>query len=96
MLFGSLKVKNKDFENYIKSIDVTKSFLQKRNNGILLSDEEVQILENYKIPYQNCTSTDELIFKIEEYLNDEVVDADDLENLSSRLSEFKYYYETRK
>ena len=89
-------MENKDFENYIKSIDVTTSFLKKRNNGILLSDEEINILDRYQIDYQNCTSTEELIFKIEEYLNDEVIDADDLEHLSSRLSEFRYYNETRK
>lgn len=89
-------MEDKNFENYIKSIDVTKSFLQKRNNGILLSDEEINILERYQIDYKNCTNTEELIFKIEEYLNDEVLDADDLENLSSRLAEFRYYNETRK
>lgn len=89
-------MENKDFENYIKTIDVTTSFLKKRNNGLLLSDEEIDILNRYQINYQNCTSTEELLFKIEEYLNDEVVDADDLEHLSSRLAEYRYYYETKK
>ena len=87
---------DKGFEDYIKSIDVTTSFLKKRNNGILLSDEEINILNRYQIDYQNCVNTEELVFKIEEYLNDEVIEADDLEHLSNRLSEFRYYYEIKK
>lgn len=88
-------MENKDFENYIKSIDITKSFLKRRNNGILLSDEEVAVLERYNINYEKCVDTKSLIFEIEECLNEEN-DAEDLENLSSRLSEFSYYNETRK
>lgn len=88
-------MENNDFMEYVKNIDISKSFLQKRENGILLSDEEVTILSMYGINYQNYSSTDELIFDIEEYLNDNP-DAEDLDKLSSRLSEFKYYYETKK
>lgn len=84
-----------NFEEYIKNIDVSKSFLIKRNNGLLLSDEEIKILKKYNIDYEKCLSTDELIFEIEEYLNEET-DAFDLDNLSSRLSEYKYYFETNK
>lgn len=84
-----------NFEEYIKNIDVSKSFLIKRNNGLLLSDEEIKILKKYNIDYEKCLSTDELIFEIEEYLNEET-DAFDLDNLSSRLAEYKYYFETNK
>lgn len=84
-----------NFDEFIKNIDVSTSFLKRRNNGILLSDEEINILKKYGIKYEKCISTDELIFEIEEYLNDDS-DALDLENLSSRLSEYKYYYETNK
>ena len=51
--------------------------------------------KKYNINYEKCISTDELIFEIEEYLNEDG-DASDLENLSSRLAEYKYYYETNK
>lgn len=84
-----------NLEDYIKSIDISKSFLKRTSNGILLSDEEIDILKKYNINYEKCISTDELIFKIEEYLNEDG-DASDLENLSSRLAEYKYYYETNK
>lgn len=86
---------NKDFMEYVKSIDVQKSFLQKRENGVLLSDNEISILSKYGIDYRKYSNTNELLFEIEEYLNDNP-DLDDLENLSNRLSEFMYYYETKK
>ena len=35
-------------------------------------------------------------FKNSVVINDEVIDADDLEHLSNRLSEYRYYYETKK
>lgn len=86
---------NNSLEDYIKSIDISTSFLKRTSNGILLSDEEINILKKYNINYEKCISTDELIFEIEEYLNEDC-DALDLEILSSRLSEYKYYYETNK
>lgn len=88
-------MENNDFIEFVKNIDISKSFLQKRENGILLSDDEISVLRRYGIDYKKYGSTDELLFEIEEYLNDNP-DADDLDHLSSRLSEFKYYYETKK
>ena len=83
-----------NFEKYIQSIDVSTSFLKKRENGIFLTDEEIEVLDRYEIDYQSCVSVSELVFQIEEYL--EEAESDELENLSLRLSEFQYYYETNK
>ena len=82
------------FEKYIQSIDVSTSFLKNRANGILLTDEDVEILDRYGIDYQKCSNASELVFQIEEYLNE--LDSEELENLSLRLSEFQYYNETNK
>ena len=56
------------------------------------------ILERYKIDYKNVVDMSELIFKVEEYIeeNDSYEEIDDLENLSLELSEFNYYYNTNK
>lgn len=83
-----------NFEKYIQSIDVSTSFLKNRSNGILLTDEDVEILDRYGIDYQNCSNVGELVFQIEEYLNE--LDSEELENLSLKLSEFQYYNETNK
>ena len=51
-------------------------FLIKRSNGLLLSNNDVNILEKYDIDYNSCTSLSELIYLIEDYLedSDELVD----------------------
>lgn len=80
-----------NIEEIIKHIDISKSFLHDVGNGIMLSNEEEDILKRYQIDYQNCKDVRELIFKIETYLNDSTIELDDLDLLSSRLSEYNYY-----
>lgn len=71
-------------------------FLKDVGHGILLNQEEENILKKYEISYLNCQNTKELLFKIEDYLNDSYEELEDLEKLSLRLSEYSYYQETRK
>ena len=70
-------------------------FLVKRSNGLLLSNNDVSILEKYDIDYNSCKSLEHLIYLIEDYLedSDELID---LEELSIKLSEFNYYQKTNK
>ena len=70
-------------------------FLIKRSNGLLLSNNDVSILERYDIDYNSCKNLSELIYLIEDYLedSDELID---LEELSIKLSEFNYYHNTNK
>ena len=70
-------------------------FLVKRSNGLLLSNNDVSILERYDINYTSCKSLSELIFMIERYLDD-TDECDELEELSIKLSEFNYYHNTDK
>ena len=70
-------------------------FLVKRSNGLLLSNNDVSILERYDINYTSCKSLAELIFMIERYLDD-TDECDELEELSIKLSEFNYYQNTDK
>jgi hypothetical protein len=77
-------------------INVSRDFLKDIGNGIYLTDKEINVLENYKIDYLNCKDTKELVFKIEDYLNDSDLELIDLENLSDRLSEYQYYNNTNK
>ena len=88
-------MENNDWNELIKNIDNSHSFLQKRENGLLLSDEEIEVLKRYDIDYLNYSNISSLLFEIEEYLNNNP-DAEDLENVSGRLAEFQYYYETEK
>lgn len=85
-----------NIDEIIKNIDISKSFLHDVGNGIMLTSEEEDILKRYKIDYQTCKDIKELIFKIEDYLNDSYTELEDLDLISSRLSEYNYYQNTNK
>ena len=71
-----------------------KSFLKRRENGLMLSDNDIEILKRNDINYLDFSSLESLIFKIQESL--EEMDDDELENLSMKLGEYNYYNYTNK
>lgn len=78
----------------INSIDFTKLLHHDVGNGIYLTEEQKNILEEYQIPYLNCCNTTELIYYIEDILGS--IESEELELLLDELSEFKYYHDTKK
>lgn len=76
--------------------DFNKRSLKQRKNGIYLSDEQINILEKYNINYLNYNNINELIFYIEDYLNNNYMELEDLESVSEALSNFNYYNNTNK
>ena len=71
------------------------SFVKKYNN-IYISDEQVNILKNYNIHIENYNNINELIYDIEDCLNDSYGELEDLEWVSQSLSEYNYYNNTNK
>lgn len=71
------------------------TFLKKYNN-IYISDEQISILKKYNINIEKYMNLNELIYDIEECLNDSFEKLDDLEWVSQSLSEFNYYNNTNK
>ena len=71
-----------------------KSFLKRRKNGLMLSDNDIEILKRNNINYLEFSSLEALIFKIEEALSEE--ENDELEGLSAKLGEYNYYNYTNK
>lgn len=85
-----------------KELDVNKlvgeqetSFLKKRENGLLLSDEDIVILKRNGINYLEYNNLKSLLFAIEEILREDS-DLIDLEELSIKLGEYNYYNYTNK
>lgn len=76
--------------------DFNKRSLKQRKNGIYLSDEQINILEKYNINYLNYNNINELIFYIEDYLNNSYMELEDLESVSEALSNSNYYNNTNK
>ena len=90
-----LNGKDINIEDIITEVDIDANIPKKRNNNLVLRDSQIEILKKYNINYEAHTSLKSLIFEIEEILNEEV-DASDLEEVSSRLSELNYYNNTNK
>ena len=89
MKFDELDLSSSDF------ISSEKDFLKKHNN-IYISDHQKEVLLKYNIDINNYKDIKELIYDIEEYLNNSYVELDDLEWVSQTLSEYDYYNNTNK
>ena len=62
---------------------------------IMLNAKEIEVLERYNINYKNVLTLKELLFKIEEVLSLEDC-PEDLEEISTSISERDYYQNTNK
>ena len=77
-----------DFSNYSDLL------LSRRENGFLLSDYQVSVLNRNGIDYRRYNNVRELLFEIENYLDEDF--DEELDLVSSQLSEFIYYTDTKK
>lgn len=82
-----------DVKKLTEKIDFNKNFL-KNYNGLLLTEEQVEILKKYGIDYENCGSTSELIYIIDQILENN--DFYELEMIADILQERNYYEYTNK
>ena len=64
-------------------------FLKLRENNLMLSDNDIKILEENGLNYINYHSLSELIFAINQTLL--YKENDSLESLSEKLEEYNYY-----
>ena len=84
--------KDLGLDNIIENTE--KSFLKLRENGLLLSDNQIEILNRNEINYKKCLNIKQLIFVIDEVLEES--EDEELEELVNQLSEFNYYHYTNK
>ena len=81
-------------DEYIKNIvdiDYQKLLHKNIGNDILLTNEQIEILEDNGIPYQKCKDVHELLYLLEQYS-----DIDEIEMISLDIAEFNYYHNTNK
>lgn len=95
MQIGDLMIiDDKDISN-IDVVAQENKFIKKHNN-IYITDEQVEILKNHGICVDKYSNLSELIYDIENYLNESSMPLDDLEWVSQSLSEYNYYNNTNK
>ena len=74
--------------------DIERTGIKRIKNNIYLSNEQIDILKRYDIDCYKYNDISQLIFDIEEILNEEVYE--DLESVSIALQELNYYNNTNK
>lgn len=82
------------FDEAIKLADIDNVLLKRRNNGMLFSDYQISVLKRNNIDYENYVNMQDLLFDIEEILNDNY--DDELDLISGQIAEFIYYKDTKK
>ena len=86
--------KEVSIDDAIKISNYEDLLLKRRDNNILLSDYQVSVLKRNGIDFNKYGSIRELMFEIENYLDEEF--DEELDLVSSQLSEYIYYNETKK
>lgn len=90
--------KEYNINELMKNIN-TKSNQLNKIGSFYLTNREIEILERNFIDYQTCTSLKDLIFKIQDILEDESLDTndgDDLDYVLENISERDYYQNANK
>lgn len=91
-----MKVNNSDIniDEAIKLSELDNIILKRRKNNFLLSDYQISVLRNNDIDYLKYVNIHELLFDIEEILNQDF--DSQLDSVSREIQEYIYYNETKK
>jgi len=73
-------------------------FKKDNGKGIFLNSYEIEVLERHGFDYKKYSSINELIFEIDNYINEEGCfnNIDELEEVLETISEHHYYNEVNK
>ena len=85
-----------DINKVVSEMDFESNKLNTVGNNLMLTNREIEVLNRYKIDYNKCISLKEILFEVEEILNDMDIVDDDLDYISSTISERDYYQNTNK
>ena len=85
-----------DIDNLVSNLDFESNKLNTVGNNLTLTNKEIEVLNNYKINYLRCNSLKEILFEVEEILNDMDIVDEELELISQSISERDYYQNTNK
>lgn len=90
------KGKNLDVDQLVEDLNIKNDFYTYRNNDIILSNNQINILIRNKINYKKYYNLSSLIFDIEDIINDDEDYDIELDNLLEVLAEINYYKNTKK
>ena len=85
---------NEHIKNILNNIDFDNNMLNKINNNLYLTNNQIELLKRYNINYESANSLRDLMLKIEDILDYDY--NEELDNLLYNLSERNYYENTNK
>ena len=85
-----------DINKVVSEMDFESNKLNTVGNNLMLTNKEIEILNRYKIDYNKCTSLKEILFEVEEILNDMDIVDEELDYISQSIAERDYYQNTNK
>ena len=85
-----------DIDDLVSNLDFESNKLKTVGNNLMLTNKEIEILNRYKINYLKCNSLKEVLFEVEEILNDMDIVDEELDYISQSISERDYYQNTNK
>ena len=89
------KITDEEILEFSNSLDLESNLLKTYKSGVMLTNYETQVLDKYNVDYRSVSSLKEIIYLVEEVLNEDS-SLDDLENISLSISERDYYMNTNK
>ena len=85
---------NVNFKELISFADNNQNLLKRRKNRMLLSNYQIEVLNRIGFNYLNYINYKDLLFDLEEYLNENY--DEELDLISNQIAEILYYSETKK
>lgn len=82
-----------NIDKLVNEIDFEKN-MHKKVNDMLLTEHQIDVLSRYEIDYNKCSNMNELLYYIDECL--EEVDSEELELIATEIAETNYYMNTNK
>ena len=87
-------MRNINIDNINEFINIESYFLKKRDNNLVLSDYQIDILRKCGINYEIYSNIKSLLYDILNYLDE--TDDYELEIVSKQIDEYIYYSEYKK
>lgn len=85
-----------DIEKIVGEMDFHSNEFQTVGKNLMLTNHEIEVLDRYKINYKKCNTLKEILYEIEEIIEDMDVLDEELDSISQTISERDYYQNTNK
>lgn len=80
-------------DDVVQNMNFSDYQFQTLKSGLMLTNWEISVLDQYHVPYQKCHSLKEILFEIESIIST-IDNCEELDSVSISISERDYYQNT--